>query len=646
MITYSSGKYQLAILFQIHGSIFPRASVLGLVGVFFSACIHYATRYSTRNPFEADLDFLDNRIYMALSLVLGFLLVFRTNQSYGRWWESCQLIRVAQKEWHDACAQLLSFAQTSDRTEDEVAVFQEMCVRLFSVLQCCAMSALSVSDAHTFEVIDMNGFDNYSLQCLEDMHEEPVMCMDMTLQWILRYIHVAIKSRVIAAGPPIVTRVFQELSTGTLHFERLRAISETQFPFPYAQMLSLLLIIHLPYTALVVAFKVNHPIWMATITFFSVFTFWSINLIATELENPFGDDINDLPLDDMQKEFNHSLLGLLDPRSAHIPHCTSLKSMQKNSKDQTTRNFGDWSKSETLGRNTARINESPLAVSVFRSGSRHGSTMSNADKEAAELAARLTAAAPAATDATGVNGGQSINQSSGESNVPGASMMQSMGRQINREEVSTKADAERYQSNQSNQSGASVLHIGQIETQLAVSPSAAAPASSIIPSQQVFTASSGWRPLAPLHLQSASTQTPPMPMPLESADMDAPSIPEIVSLVQRVMPEWANLKKDQPLSAMEINDLRKVLQELARMSGGPGMTLRRTLTDLGGLGAELMVLQRYLEAHTEVAAHKHAELLEVRNLSRQSLEQLDIRKIATALHYNQPSRPTYSYQEF
>ena len=47
---------------------------------------------------------------------------------------------------------------------------------------------------------------------------------------------------------------------------------------------------------------------------------WSINLIAIELEMPFGDDPNDLPLLDLQRDYNLSIISLMDERATMQPH--------------------------------------------------------------------------------------------------------------------------------------------------------------------------------------------------------------------------------------------------------------------------------------------------------------------------------------
>jgi len=47
--------------------------------------------------------------------------------------------------------------------------------------------------------------------------------------------------------------------------------------------------------------------------------FWSVHYIAVEIELPFGDDPNDLPLEDIHKKFNENLMMLLQPHAQHVP---------------------------------------------------------------------------------------------------------------------------------------------------------------------------------------------------------------------------------------------------------------------------------------------------------------------------------------
>eukprot|EP00746_Dinoflagellata_sp_MGD_P042334 gnl/MRDRNA2_/MRDRNA2_202659_c0_seq1.p1 gnl/MRDRNA2_/MRDRNA2_202659_c0~~gnl/MRDRNA2_/MRDRNA2_202659_c0_seq1.p1 ORF type:complete len:331 (+),score=46.69 gnl/MRDRNA2_/MRDRNA2_202659_c0_seq1:127-993(+) len=105
-----------------------------------------------------------------------------------------------------------------------------------------------------------------------------------------------------------------------VQFGSAKKITDTPFPFPYAQMLALLLQLNVLVTPIVMCAWTDHWLWAGACTFITVFSVWCINFISTELEQPFGDDTNDLPTRDLQVEMNKLLLLLLDPRTNRIPH--------------------------------------------------------------------------------------------------------------------------------------------------------------------------------------------------------------------------------------------------------------------------------------------------------------------------------------
>merc|ERR1712107_295446 len=53
--------------------------------------------------------------------------------------------------------------------------------------------------------------------------------------------------------------------------------------------------------------------WAPVFAFMPTFAMYSLNFIGVELENPFGSDDNDLPLEHFQHEMNSCLLMLLHP---------------------------------------------------------------------------------------------------------------------------------------------------------------------------------------------------------------------------------------------------------------------------------------------------------------------------------------------
>merc|ERR1740121_1468901 len=94
----------------------------------------------------------------------------------------------------------------------------------------------------------------------------------------------------------------------------------TPLPFPYMQVMEIMLLFHWIVTPFLTSIWVETPLWAGILTFLQIFFFWSLNCIAGELENPFSEDVNDLPAHDMQLEMNRRLLLLLRPSTQRTPH--------------------------------------------------------------------------------------------------------------------------------------------------------------------------------------------------------------------------------------------------------------------------------------------------------------------------------------
>lgn len=104
-----------------------------------------------------------------------------------------------------------------------------------------------------------------------------------------------------------------------VEFNQLLQIMSIPFPFPYAQVTAVLIWVYMLFTPFVMILWTNNSMCAGIFTFISIVCIMSINLIATELENPFGDDTNDLPVHEFHEEFVGLLTLLLDPRLHEVP---------------------------------------------------------------------------------------------------------------------------------------------------------------------------------------------------------------------------------------------------------------------------------------------------------------------------------------
>lgn len=321
MIHYQTGTWGIAFIWRFHGSVFPRGVAWAIPAAVLSASICPFVEEWRVSDWKPSEDQLKNGmlIWSGYNFVLGFLLVFRTQQAYSRFWEGSTLLQEVRGEWFNAVSSLVAFSTRQQAKQTEVREFQHLLVRLMSMLYCTALQLVHREADETtpvcFEIIDPEGISPDALQFLDEVGEQA----DVLLQWIQRLIVECMENGVLPVPPPVLSRAFQELSRGVVHLHNARKIADIPFPFPYAQMLTVLLIIHWIITPVFASLLIEKPVGAFVFSFIAVFAYWSIQYIAAEIEHPFGNDENDLPLLEHMEDMNASLSTLLDPRAQNPP---------------------------------------------------------------------------------------------------------------------------------------------------------------------------------------------------------------------------------------------------------------------------------------------------------------------------------------
>jgi len=203
-------------------------------------------------------------------------------------------------------------------------------VRLFSMLHAAALNQVEKSKVEAFDVIDNGNLDDESLALLEHVDNEAsdASCgkSNVIHAWIEHEIIKNMSDGVLChIPPPILTRVFQELATGNQELNEALAITHVPFPFPYVQMASAMLIVHTIMTPVVITNIMEGYVATFLVSFLTVATLWAINLVAAEIQQPFGNHSNNLPMTQMHDRLHQGLILLLDGRlnrSPHIPATT------------------------------------------------------------------------------------------------------------------------------------------------------------------------------------------------------------------------------------------------------------------------------------------------------------------------------------
>jgi len=254
------------------------------------------------------------QVWAGFSSVLAFLIVFRNNQAYSRFWEGATLIQQIRGEWFNAVSSLISFMASREgpsatpeqlqRMDD----FQHLLIRLMSLMYGAALHQVTDDKDAAVEIIDTDGVSRDHLEYLASTNDP----CEVIMQWIQRLIVNANKDHILDVPPPILSRCFQELSRGIVNLNNVRKIKEIPFPFPYAQMIQVFLLVHWLTTPVLAALSIDSKWAAALVTFIVESGYWSLTYIAAEIDQPFGTDSNDLEMEEMQQDFNRSLFTLLD----------------------------------------------------------------------------------------------------------------------------------------------------------------------------------------------------------------------------------------------------------------------------------------------------------------------------------------------
>lgn len=321
MINYDEG---IRVICRCRGSVIPKSVLHALPAAIVAIYLQLQEDWTPGFRKESGLDdILEGLLWNSMSVAVAILLGFRTAQAFGRFWEGTSLLHKMQGEWFDVATLLTTFSRDSKinkKMPDElVDEFRWTLVRLMSLMHGSALDELSTDDSVHYEVLDIHGIDVQTLAFLRDCKEQfsfnRVEALQHMMQVLITHNH---HNGVLSIPPPILGRTFQSLSRGLVNLLNAKKIKDTMFPFPYAQSILVLLLVHSLFVPILITQVVSNKVFAALLTLIPVFGIFSINFVAGELEMPFGQDDNDLPLQKFQKEFNNSLLMLVHDLADHL----------------------------------------------------------------------------------------------------------------------------------------------------------------------------------------------------------------------------------------------------------------------------------------------------------------------------------------
>jgi ion channel-forming bestrophin family protein len=266
----------LRLAFQLKGSVIPSISKrvigCGLFGVLVS--IAYALKLPVSQPILGTV---------IPSIVLGLLLVLRTNTAYERFWEG-------RKCWGSIIINSNNLARQILVSVAELEPGDRK--KKFSVLRLLVAFAVATKlqlrgEAVNVELEDL--ISSYQYSKLKTMNNPP---LEIAF-WISAYLQQQANRKALDPyNLPLLQQLLNNMVEGLIACQR---ILTTPMPLAYAIHLKQLLLLY----CLLIPFQFVQEMgfWTGPIVALISFTLFGIEAIGIEIENPFGYDANDLPLD-------------------------------------------------------------------------------------------------------------------------------------------------------------------------------------------------------------------------------------------------------------------------------------------------------------------------------------------------------------
>lgn len=288
MITYEP-KTWFKFIFRFHKSDAFRTLLPSMIGlclitlVFVYLDIKYL-KFEIKNS---------TFFHQVIGFVLSMLLVFRINTAYDRWWEGRKMWGALVNVSRNLTMKIHAFIPEEKKKEKE------------ELVKLIGNFAFSLKEhlRDNYKPNEMDFFPGFDGEALEKSTHRP----NYIATEIYKYIHKFLKEGMLTPEQLIVLN--EELKSFTDITGACERIKST--PIPYSYSLYLKRIIFLYVVSMPFAFAIDFGYLAVGIVALIFYTFASLELLSEEIEDPFGDDENDLPTDDISTKIKSGIREIL-----------------------------------------------------------------------------------------------------------------------------------------------------------------------------------------------------------------------------------------------------------------------------------------------------------------------------------------------
>ncbi len=288
MIKYNPKKWFIPIT-QFHKSdtlriLLPSMAVIGL----YTALVTYIAL----NVLEIKSG-STTVLHALLGTVLGLVLVFRSNSAYERWWEGRKLWGSLVNESRSIAIKINAFLP--DTESKSRVFFAKSIANYVYTLKGHLRGKVNLSEVEATESLS-----------IEDLSQVKHIPNIIANSIYTKVIHLY--QQHLISGEQLII-LDKEIKSFTDIVGACERIKNTPIPYSYSMFMKKFIFIYT--MTMPLGFITTFNYWTIPIVMFVFYVLVSIELIAEEIEDPFGMDSNDLPMEEMSLRIKHNVREIL-----------------------------------------------------------------------------------------------------------------------------------------------------------------------------------------------------------------------------------------------------------------------------------------------------------------------------------------------
>ncbi|WP_312075050.1 bestrophin family ion channel [Chryseobacterium sp.] len=284
-------KHFLKILFSLHKSdtlkiLFPTMVLVGLYsyGIQYLEVeyLHLTSKSKVSNV---------GLIHSLLGFVLSLLLVFRTNTAYDRWWEGRKLWGKLVNDTRNFSVKINTLLADDRESADQISKYLKFFPHFLAKHLSKESTRLALDEDYSEieKSLGSHGPADLVIQLTHKLHQLKKEGKISDVEML--YLDTQVTG-------------FLDVCGGC---ERIK---NTPIPYSYSSFIKKFIILYV--LALPIAYVINLGFFMIPLTVFVYYVLMSLEMIAEEIEDPFNNDENDIPMEMIAQNIERNVHQIME----------------------------------------------------------------------------------------------------------------------------------------------------------------------------------------------------------------------------------------------------------------------------------------------------------------------------------------------